>query len=58
MMKKGFYFTLKTLLVLNIFNFSLDVFGYVGLPLDKKAHVNFEIHEVIYLETNNYNTDR
>ena len=37
-------------------NFYLDFFGHIGKRLNKKAQVNFKVHDVIYYwETTNYN---
>ena len=46
MMKNAFYFTLKALSVLKIFNFLSLVFGYVGKRFDLKDKVNFKIYGV------------
>ena len=46
MMKNAFYFTLKALFVLKIFNFLSLVFGYVGKRFDLKDKVNFKIYGV------------
>ena len=56
MMKNAFYFILKALFVLDIFTFLFWLFGYVEKRLDKKAMVNFKIHDVKDWTTNNYNT--
>ena len=47
LIKNAFYFTLKTLFVLKIFNFCTDFFGHVGKRLAKKATVNLKIYGVI-----------
>ena len=48
MMKNAFYFTLKALFVLKIFD-------YVGKRLDKKAIVYFKVYDIIGRAANNYN---
>ena len=53
MMNATFYFNLK--LVLKIFTFFPDFFGYVGKLLNKKGKVNFKIYDVASWSTNNYN---
>ena len=55
MMKNAFYFTLKVLLVFNIFKLCPDYFGHVGKWLDKKVNNNLNIFDVIKWETINYN---
>ena len=55
-MKNAFYFILKPLFVLKIFNFFPDILSHVGKRLDKKAKANFKIYDVIKWETNNYKT--
>ena len=42
----NFYFILKVLVVLKIFNFFPDFFHHVGKRLDKKTMANFKIHNV------------
>ena len=37
-------------------SFCLDFFGHLGKLLDKKARVDFKIHDVLNCETNHYNT--
>ena len=56
MMKNVFYFMLKTLFVLEIFQFLSWLFGYAEKQLDKKAWVNFKICDVTDGSTNNCNT--
>ena len=56
MNKNAFYFILKDLCSWDIKIFVLIFFGHVGKRLDKKAKVNFEIYDTIYLEINNYNS--
>ena len=41
-----FYFLLKALFVLKIFQVLSSLFGYVEKRLDKKANVNFKIHDI------------
>ena len=49
MIKNAFYFSLTSVFVLKIFKlFYPEFFSYAGKQLDKKAHVNFKIHYVIY----------
>ena len=55
MMKNPFYFMLKALFALEIFTFLVRLFGWVEKWLDKKAMVNFEIHEVTDWTKNNCN---
>ena len=43
MMKNAFYFILKALFVLKIFEFLFRIFVQVGKWLDKKVKVNFKI---------------
>ena len=45
-MKNAFYFMLKTLFVFEIIKLLSWVFGYVEKRFDKKAKVNFKIHNV------------
>ena len=52
-MKNAFYFNLKLFSFLRYLNFSLDFFDYLGIWLDKKAHVNFKIFDVINCSTHN-----
>ena len=37
-------------------DFSPDVFGYIGRPVDKKANTSFKIYDVITQETSSSNT--
>ena len=46
MMKNAFYFILKALLVLKIFNILSLIIWYMGKQLDKKAKINFKIYDV------------
>ena len=46
MMRNAFYFTLKALFVLEIFQILFWVFGYVGIQHDERAKVNFKISYV------------
>ena len=48
---------LKTLFVLNTFEFLSWPFGHVRKRLDKKVMVDFKIYDVIRWETNNYDTN-
>ena len=45
MMKNAFYFILKVLFVLKIFEFLSWFFGYVGKRFDKKAKFNFKFYD-------------
>ena len=55
MMKNAFYFILKALFVLKIFNFLSWLFGHVKKKwLDSKEKVNFKIYDVTVWLTNNY----
>ena len=56
MMKNGFIFTSKALVVLKIFTFLSSLFGQVAKRLDKKDKVNFKFHDVTAWLTNNCNT--
>ena len=56
MLKNVFYFTLKTLLVLEIFRFLSWIFGYVEKWFDYKDKVNFKIYDVTTWLANNFNT--
>ena len=47
---------LKDLLLLEIFAFTSWLFGHVEKRFDKKAMVDFEIHDVIDWRVNNYHT--
>ena len=55
-MKNGFYFMMKYLFFLEIFEPLYWLFGYVEKRFDKKAKVNFEVCDVTDWTTNNYNT--
>ena len=46
MMKNAFYFMLKALFTFEIITILSGLFGCVGDRLDKKAMVNFKIHDV------------
>ena len=46
MTRSAFYFTLKALFVLEIFQILFWVFGYVGIQHDERAKVNFKIYYV------------
>ena len=54
MTKNSFYFTLKALFILKIFEFLSWLFGYVRKRFEKKAKVNLEIYDVTNWKTNNY----
>ena len=54
-MENAFYFTLKTHFVLDIFTFLFWFFDYVVKWIDKKAKVNFKIHEVTNWTANIFN---
>ena len=57
MMTSAFYFILKALFVLKIFNFfPIFFFCCRGKQLDNIVKVNFKIYDEINWETNNYNT--
>ena len=56
MMKTDFYFTVKALFVLEIFQFLLGIFDHVGKWRDQKAKINFKTYDVKKWITNNYNT--
>ena len=45
--KSAFYFMLKTLFVLKIFEFFSWLYGHARKWLDKKTKVNFKIYDVI-----------
>ena len=45
-MKNVFYFTIKALLVIQIFKFFPLIFGHVGKRLEQKNKVNFKIYDV------------
>ena len=51
-----FYFILKHLFVLKIFNFLSGLFGHVEKGLDQNDKADFKIYDVTTLLTNNYNT--
>ena len=55
-MKNAFYFMLKALFVLEIFNFLSCLFCYVVKQLDMEAKYNFKIYGVTDWTTNNYNS--
>ena len=58
MMNNAFYFILKAFLLLKLFSFfhfCLDLFGYVGKRLDKKAKENLKIFNVTNWSSTNYN---
>ena len=55
-MKNAFYFILKALLVLKIFNILSWIIWYMGKQLDKKAKINFKIYDVKIWERYNNNT--
>ena len=46
MIKNAFYFTLKSLFVLKIFNFLSWLFGHVAKRLDKKDKINVKFYDV------------
>ena len=56
MMKKGYYFTLKTFFFLRFLNFQLEFFAHAEKQLDKKAKVNFKNYDVANWENNNFKT--
>ena len=53
-MKNAVYFSLKTLFVVKVFEFSSSLFGHIEKRLDKKAKVNFKNYDVINWETSYY----
>ena len=55
-MKNAYYFMLMVLFVLMSFIFCPDFSGHVEKRFDKKAKVNFEIHDVADWQTNSFNT--
>ena len=56
MMNNPFHFTIKALFVLTILlHFCIDIFGYVGKRLDKKAKGNFKIYGVTHWNINHFN---
>ena len=54
-MKNVFYFMLKALFVLEMFKFLSWLYGFVK-RLHRKAKINFEIHDITFWTTNNFNT--
>ena len=56
MTNNAFYFILKALFILKIFEFLSWHFGHVEKWLDKKDKINFEIYDVTAWLTKNYNT--
>ena len=56
MMKNGFHFTSKALLVLKIFKFLSGFFGNAAKRLDKKDKVVFKFCDVTVWLANNRNT--
>ena len=56
MMKNTFSSLLKALFVLKKLQFLSSLFGCVEKRLDKKANVNFKIHDITDWTANNYNT--
>ena len=56
MMKNAFYFIIKALSVLKVFNFLSWLFDHVEKQLDEKDKVNSKIYDVTTLITYNYNT--
>ena len=56
-MKNAFYFMLKALFILKIYNFFVPtLFSHVGKQLDQKVEVNFTIYDVTNWETKDYDT--
>ena len=55
MMGNAFYFTLKALFVLQIFNFLSWLFDHAAKRLDKKDWVNFKFYDATARLTNNCN---
>ena len=55
-MKNAFYFMLKALFVLSVFEFLSLFFGHLRKWLYKKAKVNFKTYDVTDWRTNNCNT--
>ena len=55
-MKNAYYFMLMVLFVLMTFIFCPDFSGHVEKRFDKKAKVNFKIHNVTDRQTNSFNT--
>ena len=53
-MKNAVYFSLKTLFVVKVLEFSSSLFGHIEKRLDKKAKVIFKNYDVINWETNYY----
>ena len=56
MMKNAFHFTLKTLVVFEVFKLTSEQFWSRRKRLGKKAKVNFKMYDVINWKTNNNNT--
>ena len=54
MTKNAFYFTLKALFDLDIFQFLLRIFGHVGKRLDRTAKENLKIYDVTNWITSSY----
>ena len=55
--KNAFYFTLKSLFVLEIFQFLLWIFSHVGKWLDKKTKLNFKTYDVTQWIRSHYHTE-
>ena len=55
--KNAVYFTLKSLFVLEIFQFLLWTFSHVGKRLDKKTKLNFKIYDVTQWIRSHYHTE-
>ena len=55
MMKNTFYSTYKLFSLQRFSNFWLDIFSHVRKQLDKKAKVNFKIHDVTIWKANSNN---
>ena len=53
-MKNAVYFSLKTLFVVKVFEFSSSLFGHIEKRLDKKAKIIFKNYDVINWETSYY----
>ena len=56
MVKNAFYFTLKALFVLKIFNFLSEHFGHVSKLLDLKDQADFKFYDVTAWLADNCNT--
>ena len=56
MIKNIFYFTLKALLILKIFNFLSSIFVNAEKRLDSKDKVNFKVYDITAWLTNSCNT--